>query len=147
MFPEIVTDLLRSGYKVSFNAPGHSMYPTILANETVVVEPVKPLDVHRGDIVLYRTNGNIFAHRVRDVVKGGSSDEGFTIQSLRFILRGDAARLPDEPVTSDQVLGKVVSVERNGNMVNPYGLRHKLFSWICRWVDRLKRHLGSAEME
>jgi signal peptidase I len=142
MLPELVTDLLRNGYKVSFSAPGHSMYPTILANETLVVEPVEPLDVHKGDIVLYRSNGNLIAHRVKGVVRDGKTKEYSTLlRSLSFILRGDAARTPDEPVTSEQVLGKVISVERNGHMINPYGLRHKLASWGHRWTACLKRHL------
>jgi signal peptidase I len=142
MFPELVTDLLRNGYKVSFSAPGHSMYPTILANETLVVEPVAPLDVHKGDIVLYRSNGNLIAHRVKGVVRDGKTNEYSTLlTSLCFILRGDAARTPDEPVSAEQVLGKVISVERNGNMVNPYGLGHKLASRSHRWAARLKRHL------
>ena len=69
MFPELVTDLLKCGYKVSFNAPGHSMYPTIMANETVVVGPVEPSAIHKGDIVLFRSNGSLVAHRVMGVVK------------------------------------------------------------------------------
>jgi len=142
MFPELVTDLLRNGYKVSFSAPGHSMYPTILANETLVVEPVAPLDVHKGDIVLYRSNGNLIAHRVKGVVRDARTNEYSTLlKSLSFILCGDAARTSDAPVTSEQVLGKVISVERNGHMINPYGRRHKLACWVHRWAARLKRYL------
>ena len=142
MFPELVTDLLRNGYKVSFSAPGHSMYPTILANETLVVEPLVPLEVHKGDIVLYRSNGSLIAHRVKGVVRDGRTKEFSTLlTSFCFILRGDAARTPDEPVSAEQVLGKVISVERNGNIINPYGLRHKLASRVHRWTARLKRHL------
>ena len=207
MFPELVQDLLKEGYKVSFNAPGHSMYPTIMANEIVVVEPVEPSAVHKGDIVLFRFNGSLVAHRVMAIVKddqaneysallksfcpaegsgasdclGGSGNPSVTaadkqngmsdftsnpigrmaeealckncgprkdsqslyrdpsIQSLFFILRGDAARTFDEPVTSEQVLGKVISLERNGKIINPYSLQHKLACWAHRWAARLKR--------
>ena len=64
MFPELITELLQDGYKVNFSAPGHSMFPTIMANETIMVEPIDPETVSLADIVLYRTNGQLIAHRV-----------------------------------------------------------------------------------
>ena len=176
MFPELVTTLLKDGYKVSFNAPGHSMYPTIIANESVLVEPVEPLTVDRGDIVLYRSNGSLIAHRVMGIVRGDKADgfssliEAFSpdvlcpqenalyklekgnilqdsklcgsSEKLFFILRGDASRTFDEPVKSDQILGKVISIERNGNTVNPYSLQHKLTTWFFKASLRLKIFLG-----
>ena len=176
MFPELVTDLLKDGYRVKFNAPGHSMYPTILANEPVMVEPIEPAEIHRGDIILYRSNGNLIAHRVMGILSDNGADEYFTLikafsqdenqvnnsplykaescinaQSSRqgesagklfFILRGDASRNFDEPVKCDQVVGKVISIERNGSLVNPYGLQHKLACWFFKTSFRLKMFLG-----
>jgi len=157
MFPKLVTNLLKDGYKVSFNAPGHSMYPTIMANETVVVGPVEPSAVHKKDIVLFRSNGNLVAHRVMGIVKDDTANEYSTllksfcpgegpstsksIQSLFFILRGDAVRTFDDPVTAEQILGKVISLERNGKIINPYSLKHRLSCWANRWATRLKRYL------
>ncbi len=176
MFKDIVIDLLKDGYKVSFNAPGHSMYPTILANESVVVEPVAPTTVHKGDIVLYRYNGSLIAHRVMGIVRENRARDFSSLieafapdtrskaetesskpetahcsqdadwcglsENCFFILRGDAARTFDEPVTSDQILGKVVSIERNGASLNPYSLQHKLTSWLLKTALRLKSILG-----
>jgi signal peptidase I len=183
MFPELVSDLLQDGYKVSFIAAGHShsMYPTILANETLVVEPVGPSDVHKGDIVLYRSNGSLIAHRVIGVVKDDKADEYTSLlkafcprearsalesvdggdgpsprvddtrnglnfrssnEALFFILRGDASRTFDEPVAPEQVLGKVISIERNGGSLNPYSLRHKLACWAHKWASRIRRNLS-----
>ena len=179
MFPELVTDLLKDGYKVSFYAPGHSMYPTIMANELVLVEPIDPAAVHKGDIVLYRTNGHLIAHRVMGIVSDDRANEySFIIEAfspdidpppnntnykiekgsaplyskicrstekLFFILRGDASRTFDEPVKSEQVLGKVISIERNGNSINPYSRRHKLTCWIYKSSFRLKVLFGSSK--
>jgi hypothetical protein len=166
MFPELITDLLKDGYKVSFSAPGHSMFPTIMDNETLVVEPIEPFAVHKGDIVLYRSNGEIIAHRVMGILKNDKAAQysalyntfspantqtvstdanhlSFRHASLSpshfFILRGDAAPNFDEPITSDQVLGKVISIERNGSSLNPYSLRHKLTCWVRNQASRLKR--------
>jgi hypothetical protein len=166
MFPELITDLLKDGYKVSFSAPGHSMFPTIMNNETVVVAPIKPFAVHKGDIVLYRSNGELIAHRVLSILTNDKADKYSALfkafspakaqaaspdsthqssqhASLRpshfFILRGDAALNFTEPVVSDQVLGKVISIERNGSSLNPYSLRHKLTCWARNQTSRLKR--------
>jgi len=172
MFKDIVIDLLKDGYKVSFNAPGHSMYPTILANESVVVEPVAPTTVHKGDIVLYRYNGSLIAHRVMGIVRENRArDFSSLIEAFAPDTRSKAetesskpetahcsqdadwcglsencffilARTFDEPVTSDQILGKVVSIERNGASLNPYSLQHKLTSWLLKTALRLKSILG-----
>lgn len=176
MFQELVTDLLKDGYKVSFIAPGHSMYPTIMADEPVLVEPIDPAAVHKGDIVLYRTNGHLIAHRVMGIVRDDKATEYSSLleafspdtdlppnniyhklekanalqdsklwgstERLFFILRGDASRTFDEPVKSEQVLGKVISIQRNGNSINPYCLQHKLASWFYKSSLRLKVFFG-----
>ena len=184
MFPELITELLQDGYKVSFSAPGHSMYPTIMANETIMVEPIDPGKVKQGDIILYRTNGRLIAHRViciKKIIKtaliiSGTSDnhpslslvEGDSpfIESnahqvhpvdgeansggvkrssnevLHFVLRGDASFTCDEPVTVEQILGKVVAVERNGCRVDPYCFSHKLDCFARRLSSRFKSILN-----
>lgn len=176
MFQELVSDLLKDGYRVSFNAPGHSMYPTIMANEPVLVEPIEPTTVQKGDIVLYRTNGHLIAHRVLGIVRDDKANEftslieafspdidfpfhntcdkfreanapqdsksGGSAEKLFFILRGDASRTFDVPVKSDQVLGKVISIERNGSSIDPYCLQHKLACWLYKWSFRLKALLA-----
>ena len=179
MFPELVTDLLKDGYRVRFNAPGHSMYPTIMANEPVLVAPVDPEEIYKGDIILYRSNGSLIAHRVMGIVRDDKakefsslieafspevhfpqestavkSEEGYALaaskidcstEKLFFILRGDASLTFDEPVISDQILGKVISIERNGNSLNPYSLQHKLTSWLFKTSLRLKIFLRWAK--
>ena len=181
MFPELVTDLLKDGYSVKFNAPGHSMYPTILANEPVLVEPIDPDEVHRGDIILYRSNGSLIAHRVMGILRDNAadgyfalvkafslekdnsndkpvskavscntsqgSDHGGSAEKLFFILRGDASRTFDEPVKCDQVIGKVISIERNGCGINPYGFQHKLACWLFKTSCRIKIFLGFTKTQ
>jgi len=152
MFPELITELLQDGYKVNFSAPGHSMYPTILANETISVEPIDPGTVRMGDILLYRTNGRLIAHRVVGIsmLSGNSvsshSDLGTQSSVLSphhfFTFRGDACPSCDEPVKVEQILGKVISIERNGGRVDPYSLTHKLGCLARRWTSRFKTILN-----
>ncbi len=133
LFADLSVELLRRGHGVRFRAPGHSMHPTINDRETVTVEPVPPSDVKRGDIVLYRNEGGVVAHRVIRIERNNGA-------SL-FILRGDALGCPDESVAAQQVLGKVVCVERNGRSINPYGWKSSIFRTAHNCASRLKRRL------
>jgi signal peptidase I len=137
-FEQVCTELLRQGYKVKFGAPGDSMYPTIHDGDLITVQPIKPSKVVVGDIILYRHVNGVTAHRVIDIKAPQSSD--LSPQHL-FTLRGDAAIVFDDPVHADQILGKVVSIERNGRTLDPYCLRIKLFYQTRRLASRIKRLL------
>lgn len=131
MFLDITTELLRCGKSVRFQAPGRSMHPTIKDGETITVEPVKPSGIKRGDIVLYRLEKGVIAHRVVRIEK----NDGAPL----FILRGDALGAPDEAAAVQQVLGKVVSVQRGGRSIDPYSRRAKMvrIAYVCAF--RLRR--------
>ena len=141
MFPELITELLQDGYSVNFSAPGHSMYPTIMANEKIVVAPINPAVVQMGDIILYRTNGHLIAHRVT-LINKLNNDAIPTYPDWSFILKGDALPTYDEPVKDEQILGKVISIERNGCRIDPYSLTHKLGCLARRLTSRFKTILN-----
>ena len=131
-FVSVSIDLLARGHKVHFRAPGWSMHPSIRDGKAITVVPVSPLEVRRGDIVFYRCNSNVFAHRVVSI-------ENQEEDVLLFTLRGDALGSPDESVASHQILGKVVSVERGGHNVDPYSWRAKVYQRVRLFASRLKR--------
>jgi hypothetical protein len=157
VYPELIADLLFNGHNVKFRAPGYSMYPTILHEDVITVEPVDPSDVKVGDIALYRNKNSVIAHRVIKILKRSernsrSAPQGpqdrsappieaghSTSETLLFILRGDARPACDDPVAAEQVLGKVVFIETNGRGINPYGFKAKLFFNVRRLAFRLKR--------
>jgi signal peptidase I len=141
MFPELITELLQDGYSVNFSAPGHSMYPTIMANENILVAPIDPAAVRMGDIILYRTNGSLIAHRVT-LINKMNKDAINPFPDWSFILKGDASATYDEPVKDEQVLGKVISIERNGCSIDPYSITHKLGCLARRLTSRLKAILN-----
>jgi hypothetical protein len=159
IYPELIADLLFNGHKVKFRAPGYSMYPTILHEDVIKVEPVKPSAVRIGDIVLYQAQESLIAHRVKKIIKRSernsrSAPQGpqdrsgsptgarpSTSETLQFILRGDARPVCDDPVAAEQVLGKVVLIENNGRGLDPYGFKAKLTFNVRRLVFRLKRFL------
>jgi signal peptidase I len=129
IFPELISDLLTDGYKVKFRAPGDSMYPTIRNGDVVTVMPIETASITIGDIILYRHKSGVTAHRVVRTFKQNEEDSGSAHQgsqdrslseTLNFILRGDAAVVFDDPVSADQILGKLIFIEREGRRINPY---------------------------
>jgi len=108
------------------------MHPTICHGDVITVEPVAPGNLRKGDIILYRFQNDFIAHRIVNV----EEREGC---NLTFILRGDASTGCDAPVKPKQVLGKVVFLERNHRIINPYSLRVRLWGMVYLWLARLKR--------
>ena len=105
------------------------MYPTIRNGDIITVTPLGASSVTTGDIILYQHKSGVTAHRVIRVTKRDahhSQHSALRPQSsdLRpqsyFIFRGDAAVVFDDPVSADQILGKVTLVERSGRRINPY---------------------------
>ncbi len=150
IFPELISDLLTDGHKVKFRAPGHSMYPTIRNGDVVTVMPIETAAIDIGDIILYRHKSGVTAHRVMRTLKQseensrgapqGSQNRSLS-EALHFLLRGDAAVVFDDPVSADQILGKVTLFERGGRCIDPYSFRAKICFKARRLAARLKRLL------
>ena len=144
LFADLCEELLRRGKSVRFRAPGRSMYPTIREHEVITVEPIAPSCVEVGDIVLYRLNSGVIAHRVVRITlnhlqppRPWVSEFSHPAPAGRFsfVLRGDTWRMEDDPVQEHQILGKVVGVERKGRLASPYTKRAE--------VRRLMHTIGS----
>lgn len=133
-FPDVVSDVLRSGHSVRFCAKGASMHPTIREGEPITVSPVRPADIRRGDVILYRVGRGVIAHRV---VRTTRRPEG----TLVFLPRGDALWTSDEPVEESGVLGRVVAVERGGRTLDPSALRARALACARAGASRLLRWL------
>jgi len=144
LFVDVVIDLLKRGTTVRFRAIGRSMQPTISEGEIITVEPVEPSQVKRGDIVLYQNHRGVIAHRVVAIEKKSDELPGPPHQSSLvtfFILRGDASGVCDEPVKSQQILGKVVSVERRGHHIHLNSLKAKFLHTARLYVHRFKMRI------
>jgi hypothetical protein len=133
------------------------MYPTILNGDEITVAPIKSDAIRVGDMILYRDQESLIAHRVIKILKRSernsrSAPQGpqgrsaspieagtSTSETLLFILRGDARPACDDPVAAEHILGKVVLIETNGRNINPYGFKAKLTFIVRRLVLRLKR--------
>ncbi|HEX9637032.1 MAG TPA: S24/S26 family peptidase [Acidobacteriota bacterium] len=112
LLPILCRDLLAAGYAVSFRARGTSMIPAIGCGERITVQPVDPKRLRRGHILLFRVAGRLLAHRLVSKRKGWSGDR--TV----FLSRGDAAWSHDPALAADQILGRVVRIERQGRGID-----------------------------
>lgn len=119
MFADVSRELLRSGQSIRFRALGVSMQPTIASGEMLTVEPVNPADIRCSEIILFRSRRRgLTAHRVLRIERS----HGVT----RFVLKGDSCATPDEPIESEQILGRVVYVERGAHHIKLKGARARI---------------------
>lgn len=133
-FPELSEELLERGYRLRFRPGGHSMYPTIRNGEAVTVIPVNASEVKRGDIILYKTGRGLIAHRLVSVeTRGGAK---------LYRTRGDAALSDDCPVRAEQILGKIVAVERGGRILSTSKTLFKTLVAARIFAARLKRRIN-----
>ena len=136
----LTTELLSQGTTVRFRPSGRSMYPSIREGELVTVEPVVASDVTLGDIVLYRSERGLIAHRVV-----GSSPTQSSVLSPHYCLQGDASLCCDQPVEAHQILGRVIGVERNGRSIALASRGAKLWHIARNLASGLKGWLCAGE--
>ncbi len=130
---DLTTELLSQGATVRFRPSGRSMYPSIREGELITVEPVKASDVKLADIVLYRSERGLIAHRVVN-----NRTQSSVLSPHHFLLRGDASLSCDQPVEAHRILGRVVGVERNGRSVSLFSPGAKLWHRARRLASGLK---------
>ena len=146
---DLTTELLSQGTTVRFRPSGRSMYPSIREGELITVEPVVVSDVTLGDIVLYRSQRGLIAHRVigtgqalsptqSSVLSPQSSSAQSSVLSPHYFLQGDASLSWDEPVEAHQILGRVIRVQRNGRSVALASRGAKMWHKVRRLASGLK---------
>lgn len=140
MLESLISECLTHGRAVRFRAPGRSMHPTIRENEAVIVASVSASALAIGDIVLCRSGDKITAHRLIRI-DHESGNAPTAERRLRFIMRGDACSDSDPPAGPEQLLGKVLAVERKGRRIDPCGFFPSLYTRTYRFLSRLLRTL------
>ena len=87
---------------------GSSMYPLISTGDRITISPEKNLGI--GNVIVFKRDDQMVCHRlVRVFEKDGMK---------YYQTRGDSFFNLDEPVTLNQILGKVIRIERK-NMSFP----------------------------
>jgi signal peptidase I len=127
---ELAADTLRSSGTLRLTVAGWSMVPTLWPGDALVIEAVDSSAVRSGEIVLFMRHRRFVAHRVIDKPSAGRGIE----------TRGDAMRQMDSPVSNRELLGRVVSIERNGKSITP----SRELNAASRSVAALIRHAPAA---
>jgi len=111
---EVVRAVIERGAGFRFHVSGHSMHPFIRNGDEVVIAPMSSSGPRRGDVVLaiHPHNKNPVVHRI--VNKQGPC----------YLLQGDNRLFADGLVRKENILGKAISVDRNGKTTS-MGLGHE----------------------
>ena len=109
-FAELSGAILRRGRSIRFRARGRSMLPLIRNGDVVIAQPASDDDLCVGSVVLHRIGPDrLVAHRI---VWRGLNDGAISVKT-----RGDASFGPPDVVGAEQVLGRVVAVQRGDRLV------------------------------
>ncbi len=111
---QLFINLLREGHVIRSLAVGGSMSPSIKKGELLIVKPIALEEAEIGEIVAFRRDEShsvLTTHRV--VQKGREHGRRY------IITKGDRNPYRDFPlVSSQEVLGKVVGLERKGRVLS-----------------------------
>ena len=102
--------ILEEGSSLRFEAHGSCMYPFIHDGDILTVQPARAETLRLGEIAFYRTRGDqLAAHRIIRL----DAQEG----RVWLTTRGDASLDGAELVVAEQVLGRVVDLQRGAKVV------------------------------
>jgi signal peptidase len=96
--------LLASG-QLRLRVTGGSMLPALIPGDVVQFHSCAAEHAEPGDVVLFRREDRFVVHRVVTKASDG------------LLTQGDALAQPDLPVSSADVIGKVVGVSRRGIII------------------------------
>jgi signal peptidase I len=104
---ELLEAVLDHGKQFRFRAGGMSMFPFIRSGDVVTIAPLDREKPYLGDIVafLHPSNRSLTLHRV------------IGVESQSYDIRGDNAMGSDGNIPVENILGRVVRVERNDRRV------------------------------
>jgi signal peptidase I len=107
---ELAGESLRLSGILRLKVSGWSMLPTIWPGDSLVISRLDGRELLQGEIALFQREGRFIVHRI--VSKSTSSIK-------QVLTRGDAMLQHDAPVPSNDLLGKVDFILRNGRKIEP----------------------------
>ena len=110
----LAAEILQTAGRVRLAVRGHSMLPTLWPGDLLDIETTSLDQVSPGDIVLYRRWDRFFIHRV--LCKSAATGS----ERPSLVTRGDSMSGADAPVVPEELLGKVISLQRtSGDCLPP----------------------------
>jgi len=107
---ELFADVLQLSGTAQIRVTGSSMLPCVRPGDILLVQRECMNGLAPGDIAVFTRDQRLFAHRV---VRRGAGAISY------LVTWGDALSEQDQPVHSDELLGRVASIIRGVRRINP----------------------------
>jgi len=101
-----------------------SMRPLLRGGDVVVVQSTDPHAVQPGAVLVVQRGGEWITHRLLAVDERG------------WHTHGDNTRYGDEAVSADQIVGRVIAIERGGQTID---LQQPRWRAVDRRINRVQR--------
>jgi signal peptidase len=131
----LVMEVLERFGEVRVRVAGTSMVPTVWPGDMVTIRRCAMTDIDVGDIVAVTRRGRLFVHRA------------VTRHGHHLLTRGDALGTDDPPVSPDQFLGRLESIDRGGRRSDPPALTmsRRILAAVVRRSTRATRLLLTGQ--
>jgi len=130
----LTEEVVRTLGEIRLRVMGTSMVPSILPGDFVSIHRAMPQEISSGEVVLFLRNGRLIIHRVVDR-KLAATEDGLGESCL--ITRGDRVLQDDPPVSSHELLGRVVLIERGSRKIDlPDAVSNSLIVRLLQSSDR-----------
>jgi signal peptidase I len=127
-------EIVRTFGEVRLRVFGTSMVPSIHPGDLLTIQRAGLTEISPGEVVLFLQKGRLFVHRVVDRRAAGT---GADFGESCLITRGDRLRHDDPPVTSPELLGRVIGIERGNRKVEiPSHRSNNLIVRLLQTSDR-----------
>jgi signal peptidase I len=108
---ELAAEVLRTSGALRLRVTGASMLPAIWPGDVLSVRSFDSELATPGDVVLYQHHGQLIAHRI----VGRSLRQN----RIEWVLQGDTVLGNGDTVSSREMLGRVVAIERGSRRLSP----------------------------
>lgn len=122
---KLILDFLSSGKKTITRAVGMSMFPWILPNENMVIEPFYVENIKIGKVVIFISDNRLIAHRVIKL----------DFENKICTTKGDGNLKADLPIEFDKIVGIVIKTQNNRAFWTQYSVGN--FGYLiakCSWL-------------
>jgi signal peptidase I len=129
-YQHIVQDLVKQSLATQgfarLRVISDSMIPLLNIDDIVLVEQVPLRDYRRGDIIVVIRNGEFITHRLVRLTR----DFWYT--------KGDRFHYLDEPISPDEIVGKVTAIERRDSYIDNNHLAMRVINRYRGWKANLE---------
>lgn len=114
-----------TGDRAWIEMTGHTMFPVLRPGDRLLIA-LDNAGLQPGDIAVYRRRGVLVAHRLLCA--------GRRLDGPCWLIQGDNANKADAPVGDDEIVGRAVAVERDGDQ---WSLMAPGWRLLGRWMASL----------